>query len=312
MNLVDQFSSELSALCASLEVSAPSSDTPQYVDFCKQLWSLVYYPYTAEEKREITEALRSQLAGLAARSQRLAQRIESALELRWARSLLERDIPLSVNFLLANKDDNSPRRSAFEALLHGYPMAWALPRYTAELELLRAVSTPSDTGRVIVIGSSAIPFTAVYFQTLAGINVTYLDPNPESVSLGREFISRLESIGILAHHSVTIESVSPTRPLASLPVCDAVFIVDQSTPHLHWLTELARLNTPLIFCQDAVGLASIVYQPIIMDDIPAPYALAGRTVPAHSLFEHRDDVFQLPIHSPDVFLTTAAFRAKLA
>ena len=146
MSIVEQFSAELSSLCDSLEKPSCESEDPRYVDLCNQLWSLVYRPCSESEKEQLVTALNTDLRSLAARSRSIAQRIESTLELRWGRTLLERDVPLSVGFHLFNRDDASARRAAFTALLHGYPMAWALPRYSAELELLRTVASKPLAG----------------------------------------------------------------------------------------------------------------------------------------------------------------------
>jgi len=312
MNAVEQFKLELSHLCDALEAIGTEVTAPEHADLCKQLWSLVYRAGSEEDISLLVNSLQSDLLELAQRSRTIAQKIESTLESQRARELLERPVPVSVAFHLSGQDSNSARLSSFESLLHGYPMAWARPRYSAELELLRAIGGDPTYRRVVVIGPSALPFTAVYFASLANINVTYFDPNPSSYAIGKPFVSKLEELGILQPGAVEIHPVHPTRQLQALPLCDAAFIVDQEHPHIHWLEELRRLNAPLIFCQDAVALARLVYQPLDVAGLAHHYILAGETVPAHATGAARGAPVCVEIQSTDVFLTTAAFRLRSA
>ena len=122
-------------------------------------------------------------------------------------------------------------------------------------------------------------------------------------------MSKLEELGILKAGTVKILPVSPAEELPMLQPCDAVYIVNKSEPHSTWLRHLARNNTPLVFCQDAVGLATVVYSPILRSEVPATYTLVGTTVPAHATVSPQEGIHYVTIASSDVFLTTAAFAA---
>jgi len=310
MSPVAQLRTELTALCVALERVAPHIEAREDIKRCRQLWRLVHRACPDGEKEILVRALSGELMPLAERSRTLAQSLESALERRSAQQLLERPAPLSVAFYLSGGGSDEARQRAFESLLHGYPMAWAVPRYTAELELLRRLDGPPKTGRIVAIGPSAIPFTAVFFSCLRGFSVTYFDPHPESLELGLRFIARLEELAILPRGAVQARPISTSAALDPLPPCDAAFIIDQRTPHRHWLAELARLRAPLIFCRGAVALAGIIYQPLMSADVDASLELVGETIPAHASGFSRGAPVQVDIPSSAVFLTTSAYRLR--
>ncbi len=195
---------QLSALIEKIEQGADSSPLTGGEDSLESYFSKLDHLITTVSPSKAAEMLDQEIQDKMDSLRTISRQGEARLEKFYADQIISRTE--SASFMGASPEEKSVflldlTKSFFRAVSYQKMVE-------AELKLLHQITIkPMD--KLVIVGSGALPLSALLFQIHADATITCLEQDPEAVQKSQKLISKLEKMGLIREGSITILHEQP-------------------------------------------------------------------------------------------------------